>query len=399
MSGTSPEHPEHLTLKYNRAIITATILTAAVLAPLCSTSANAAVTGSPDRRAANQTGQELAYSAKSLPALNSLEAAIAAAGACTLPAGQLSSLISSLVASPLVAKTGVSLTSTSICANVDVVANPNLTSSALTSMWAWGNPVSAADDARGQGQAAFSASTISSYAGSRNLKNVRLSVPWAADQGTAIRGWLSESVTALHAKGSSVYALGGDTAWVANPALVSQWITAAHNAAAFDGVQLDVEPWTSDSGWTTNPTSIARYVAMVKKAQATAHTLGLTLNIDAPWWLSTTPYLSGTVLSAILPSVDSVSIVAFSDHAGDTDGVIAQAWPAVVQANASLTPFTIGVQTSSDDVSGGAQYTFADKGSASLEAESSKVRAAYTTSPGYSGVTVEEYLSWISLKG
>jgi hypothetical protein len=52
---------------------------------------------------------------------------------------------------------------------------------------------------------------------------------------------------------------------------------------------------------------------------------------------------------------------------------------------------------SSDSVAGGSQYTFADKGSAVLEAECAKVRTAYAASALYSGVTVEEYLSWLSL--
>jgi hypothetical protein len=33
-----------------------------------------------------------------------------------------------------------------------------------------------------------------------------------------------------------------------------------------------------------------------------------------------------------------------------------------------------------------------------LEQECLKVRGAYASSPGYAGITVEEYLSWATLK-
>jgi hypothetical protein len=351
----------------------------------------------PATAVAPSTSQDAQYSTRALTHLNYLEAALAAAGACGLPASSLSNLISAVVASPRVAAAQPGLSATRVCANINAVADTSISASALTSMWAWGNSVSPSADARGLGEAAFDPQALAAYSAAKNLDNVRLSVPWAADQGDAIRSWVSASVAALQANGQSVSALGGDAQWVSNPALVTQWITAAHAAAPFTSIQLDVEPWATTPNWTTNPAAIASYVAMVRQAQATAHSLGMTLGIDAPWWLSTTPYLSGTVLTAVLPYVDSVSIVAFSDHAGGTDGIIAQAWPAVEEANATLTPFTIGVQTSSDQVAGGSQYTFADKGSAALETESAKVRAAYTTHVGYSGVTVEEYLSWLSL--
>jgi hypothetical protein len=124
----------------------------------------------------------------------------------------------------------------------------------------------------------------------------------------------------------------------------------------------------------------------------------MTFALDAPWWLATTPYQSGTVLEALLPFVDSVAIVSYSDHSNGMDGIIAQAWTAVTQTVAAQLPFTIGVQTSSDEIAGGAQYTFADTGSAALDAACLTVRSAYASAPGYGGVSVEEYLSWASLK-
>src|SRR3954454_23214661 len=82
-------------------------------------------------------------------------------------------------------------------------------SSAITSMWAWGNSVDASDDSRGLGEAAMAPEKVAEFASARHLEMVYLSTPWASNQG-AIGAWLKATVTALHAKGIAVSALGGD---------------------------------------------------------------------------------------------------------------------------------------------------------------------------------------------
>jgi hypothetical protein len=328
---------------------------------------------------------------------------MAAVGTCGLAANSIQYAISARTSLASMYRAGLSAPVVTVCPDIEpavitTAADEVTATSAITSMWAWGNPVPTAVDDRGDGEPAFEPATISAFSSTRKLTDVRLSVPWASNEGAAIRNWLTESVSALHASGQTVSALGGDNGWVQDPSLATQWMTDAHSVAPFDGVQLDVEPWTDEPNWTTDTAAIAQYVALVQQAQASAHALGIRFGLDAPWWLATTSYGSGTVLSALLPFSDSVSIVAYSDRADGLDGIIAQAWTAVTQTVAVGIPFTIGVQTSSDEISGGAQYTFADTGSAAMEAETDKVRAAYATTAGYSGVTVEEYLSWTTLK-
>jgi hypothetical protein len=278
-----------------------------------------------------------------------------------------------------------------------IEVTPVNSASAITGMWAWGNDVSPSDDFRGLGQPQFAPATLAAFAGDHGLRSVRLSVPWAADQGTAFATSLSQSVDALHAQGSEVAALGGDAGWVADPALAVQWMTAAHAVAAFDSVQLDVEPWTSPD-WPTDTAAIAQFVTMVAAAQSAAHSMGMQLGVDLPWWLADKPYAASTILDALLPHLDSVSIVAFADHASGDDGIISLSSPAAQQAAAAGVPFTIGVETDTPAVAGGSQYTFYDEGSAELEAAADTVRIAYSATPGYQGVVVEHYLSWLSLK-
>lgn len=286
---------------------------------------------------------------------------------------------------------------TATAANADAssghpaVQNP----SAITGMWAWGNPVDPSVDNRGLGQDALSPAALASFAQQHGLASVYLSVPWAANQG-AISTWLADSVDALHAVGVRVSALGGDTSWLANPSLAAQWITDARAAADFDAVQFDLEPWAGDPQPDFSSITPA-YVALLNAAKSAAGPLPL--GADLPWWLTTVPSGDGTVFDTLARSLDSVAIVAFADHAAGPDGIIALAQPAVDATSAAGKPFTIGVETDSPAVAGGPQFTFADDGEAALVTETDAVRSTFAATAGYQGVTVEHLRSWIALLG
>lgn len=268
-------------------------------------------------------------------------------------------------------------------------------STTITGMWAWGNSVDPSVDNRGLGQPAMAPAAIASFAAAHHLTDVYLSVPWASNQG-AIATWLSESVDALHAVGVHVSALGGDASWLAQPSLVAQWITDARAAADFDAIQLDVEPWAGHPDLDF-ATSTPTFVSLLQTARQAAGPLPI--GLDLPWWLTERPYGDGTVFDALLAQADSVAIVAFADHAAGSDGIVALSRPAANAASAAGKPFTIGVETDTPEVAGGAQFTFADDGEAALVAETDAVRDAFTATAGYHGVTVEHLRSWLTLIG
>lgn len=267
--------------------------------------------------------------------------------------------------------------------------------SAITSLWAWGNSVDPAVDARGRGQPGMSPASIATFAADHGLSTVYLSVPWASDEG-AIAPWLSDSVDALHARGIRVAALGGDASWLATPGLVAQWVTAARAAADFDAVQLDVEPWSG----VPDPDFSAitpQFIDLLSAARSAAGPLPL--GADLPWWLTTEQFGAQSVFGALIGGLDSVAIVAFSDHAAGPDGIVALASPAVTLASAAGRDFTVGVETDSPQVAGGSQYTFFDEGAVALETETAAVRDTFGSVPGYTGVTVEHLLAWKAMIG
>ncbi|WP_348787893.1 hypothetical protein [Leifsonia sp. NPDC080035] len=270
------------------------------------------------------------------------------------------------------------------------------TPSALTGMWAWGNPIDPAVDARGRGEAAFEPEAMAAFAAAHRLQTVYLSVPWAADQGE-FRTWLPAAVSALHGAGvTTVAALGGDPAWASQPDLAATWTRAALATAPFDAVQFDVEPWV---GATDDqlPGIVAQLGTMYDTAAEAAGTVPV--GADLPWWLQakTQPGTTTTLFETLLPHLASVAIVAFSDHASGDDGIVALAGPAATAASAAGVPFSIGVETDTPQVAGGPGATFGDDTEAELEAETAIVRSRLAGLNGYRGVTVEHLLSWQAL--
>jgi hypothetical protein len=275
------------------------------------------------------------------------------------------------------------------CPDPSPVSGP----SAITSLWAWGNSVDPAADNRGLGEAGMAPQAIADFASAHGIGTVFLSVPWASNQG-AIASWLAASVDDLHAEGIRVAALGGDSGWLAEPQLAAEWMSDAMQAADFDAVELDIEPWSG----VANPDFATITPALDDTIDAVRSVAdGRPVGIDLPWWLATTDYDSSTVFSALLPHVDSVAITAFADHADGSDGIVALAAPAVALASAAGLPFTIGVETDTPAVAGGAQFTFYDSSNDTFSTETAKVRTAFAGTPGYAGVSVEHLLSWSAL--
>ncbi|MDM7829826.1 hypothetical protein [Cellulomonas edaphi] len=260
----------------------------------------------------------------------------------------------------------------------------------ITAMWAWDNPVPASQDARGRGYAPAAPDELVAFTRAHDLTRVMLSAPWAADEGP-VGQWFTAALRALDGAGVSAAALGGDPGWLTAPRLAVQWSRAARAAGATQ-IQLDVEPWALPAWQSDRDGAIRRWLAVLDAVRADAPECPV--GIDCPWWLASEPWGHGTVLDAALERADRIVVVAFSDHAAGPDGIVALATPA---ARRSTVPFTIGVETDTPEVAGGARFTFYDEGPVVLEREAALVDAAFADTAGYEGVAVEHHRAWRAL--
>lgn len=269
---------------------------------------------------------------------------------------------------------------------------------AIGAMWAWDNPVPADQDARGRAYAAAAPDVLAAFCATRGLDRVHLAAPWAADEGP-VGEWFTRAAHAVAGTGAAVCALGGDPGWLDRPALAATWAATALRAGgpALEGVQLDVEPWALP-GWAQDPAAGARRLLGVLDGVRAALPTGAALGTDAPWWLTTiaAPDGAGSLLDAVLTRVDRVVVVAFADHAAGPDGIVELAGPAVEAARAADVPWSVGVETDTPQVAGGAQFTFFDEGADALEREAALVADAFAA-PGC--VCVEHHRAWRRLLG
>ncbi len=269
--------------------------------------------------------------------------------------------------------------------------------SAITAMWLWDNSVDPSQDGRGTGYAFATPTALVDFATQHGLQTIHVSAPWASDEGP-VSTWMTDTLVALDAAGIDAGVLGGDPPWLENPALAVQWMTAATHDRPVTHVQLDVEPWTLPA-WQTDPAAASvQWLHMLDVVRA-AMPAGVDLAVDAPWWLTTlaNPEGSGTLFDAVLARVDRIGIVTFIDHAEGDTGILAKSAPAVAAAEAAATPYTIGLETDTPGVAGGAEFTFYDDGAAALEAEAQEVAVALQGHTWFRGIAVQHYEAWRDL--
>ncbi len=266
-----------------------------------------------------------------------------------------------------------------------------------TAMWVWDNPVDGAVDPRGTGYGPAEPAQLAAFVREHRLTTVHLSAPWASDEGP-VAPWLTAAVDAVRAEGASVGVLGGDPPWLDQPQLAVQWMRAATHERAVTHVQLNVEPWTLPAWETDRSGSVTRWLAMLDAVRAELPA-GVGLGVDVPYWLAWEPWGDGTVADAAMARADRVEVVAFVDHAHGPDGILALSADAVAAAVDAGLPFTVGVETDTPQVAGGAQWTFGDDGVEALDRETALVADALAGTPGYEGVAVQHYRTWRTLLG
>ena len=294
--------------------------------------------------------------------------------------------------------------------------------SAITAMWAWDNAVSPLDDVTGRGYAPAAPARLAAFATAGELRGVYLAAPSAGHDGPVAEEF-GETCRALHDAGVELSALGGETPWLGEPALVEQWLTEARLAGSFDRVQVAVEPWGAPR-WSTDKADLLRaFLTLLDRARTAADPLPV--DVAVPWWFAHEPFaapgpasppsvggpgttgigIAGagptgtTMLDAVLARVDRVSILALADRALGPDGILALTARAVRATVGAGREFTIGVETCAPERAGGAQFTFFDEGPVALLRESALVRARLADVRGYQGVAVADHRSWRRLLG
>lgn len=146
------------------------------------------------------------------------------------------------------------------------------------------------------------AEVLARFAAARGVREAFVSVPWGGPDER-----VRETVAALRRTGLRVTALGGSAEWAEQPQLARQWALRADAGGLFDGLHLDIEPWTLPD-WPT--AARALLAGLADAVRLVGETTGQPAEVDlAPHVADTHP--AGFV--AVAAEAAAVTLMSYRD--------------------------------------------------------------------------------------
>ncbi len=209
---------------------------------------------------------------------------------------------------------------------------------------------------------------------------------------------IEQTIARAHSAGIRVSALGGDTGWVDDPTwAMTNWVSPTLAVAGFDGLHLDVEPYTSPAWTTQRAAQVKKYLALLTTIAAEAG--ALPVEADVPFWFGTISSARRVPLDeAVLRRVDGVSIMAYRNTATGADGSLSLSAPTLRTAGDLGKYARIGQETrflGTDPTL--TKQTFHGQGATQMHAQFSLIDGALTGTRGYRGVAVHDHVGWSAL--
>ncbi|QUW18539.1 hypothetical protein [Agrococcus sp. Marseille-Q4369] len=240
-------------------------------------------------------------------------------------------------------------------------------------MWVWMHEAAPPDPA-----------AVAAFAVQQRVTEAFVSVPWGGPTPATQR-----QVAALRGEGVRVSALGGDPSWTTGDDAVT-WMRRATAALLFQGVHLDIEPWTRRD-WPGRERALLD--ALARTVRDVAARTSLPVEVDlAPWLAQAHP----REFRDVVARADAVTLMAYRDRASDILASSASARRVIAGARR---PYRIGVETGAvAEPEPTAAQTFADEGRAVLERELAEVAARLAGDTRFAGIAVHDVEGWLALR-
>jgi hypothetical protein len=211
------------------------------------------------------------------------------------------------------------------------------------------------------------------------------------------------------AQGIEIHALAGDPHWVEPSEQVQvmdfiKWVKDYNSRVSlkerFRGVHLDVEPYVLPDWKKKQSELVELWMQTIVIYTAEIKGSGLTSGVDIPFWLDkiqTTNVTEAPSLDEwIINKLDQVTIMAYRNMAGTTNGIIALVDHEAEAAKRLNKKLIIAVEALPSRE--GSYVSFNTKGRAVLTAELNKVELAMKSNPAFIGYAVHDYKGWRDLK-
>ena len=241
-------------------------------------------------------------------------------------------------------------------------------------MWVWTRP---------------EPSAVIGFAQQNHVRRLFVSVPAHPD--TRYRAWARQLGDRAHAAHVSLWALGGDSSWVAHPDRAVAWQRDALALGVFAGAHVDAEPhqlpaWSKPSA---RPALAAQHVALVAKMQAASPR---PLEVDLPFWAGQIRVGSSTWADQVLVRADLVTAMTYRDNAA---GILAVGEDLLHRGDRARKPVQLAAET--DPLADCSYCTFWEEGGRALTTSVSVVEQRARTHASFAGVAVHRYARWSEL--
>jgi hypothetical protein len=262
------------------------------------------------------------------------------------------------------------------------VASPGPTPAGVArALWVWDQP---------------SAKGLVAFAQQRGIRDLFVSVPNDLPSSPRL-AWVSGLARLAAPAGLRLQALGGDPAWVDDPAGALAWQQAALSTGLFSGVHVDLEPWAHPDWETDRATVVAEYLSVLSRL---AGATSLPVEADVSFWLWTVDDGHGGPLdAAVLDRVDRVTIMSYRTTVLGPDSITATGAHTLATAAAAGKPARLAVETNDlGDDPVARKQTFFGQTEAVLRTALDQVDTAEAGRPSYAGVAVEDHAGYLALR-
>lgn len=228
-------------------------------------------------------------------------------------------------------------------------------------------------------------------------------------------------IARAHSSNLYVHALNGDAAWINSRQTAVNYINAlisynvnARSDEKFDGVHLDIEPYTLPS-WEKDPNGdsmtlaqssankniAAQYLQLISSLKGTISESGerMTFGVDIPFWFDAGGFeliYSGNnklLSSHIQDIVDFITIMDYTDNYSN-----AITWATnEINYGATISKYVVLAFETQD--LGNSGSTFYEEGASALENALQHVANAFSAKPSFKGFAIHHYGSYRSLRG
>lgn len=234
------------------------------------------------------------------------------------------------------------------------------------------------------------------FAARNSVDTIFLQVPAKLSQSEALP-WSRRVVRRAHRRGMRVLALNGDLGWLERPWKALEWQASAEATGLFDGIHIDVEPWTLEE-WQSDPTPLIRkYLALLRQMNQET---SLPLEADIAYWLHAHEAPDGTPLDqAVMAELDAVTVMSYRNRVRGPDGMTTVGQHALRTATQAGIPCRLAAETMDYGPSKAqTKQTFHSRGKRAMRRVLRRVDRIAGESPSYNGVAIHYYGSWRALR-